>query len=156
MKCAIWNTIQFDAPGTMVIVAHFIERKLAEHGNSKVIPEAAPCQPKFDFRFGRAVPLQCLADLSGPTCQGLGCTDVGLCSKSGGKADVPRGRICTTPVIENSEPNFREGVLGWTAPDGIDCARMGSLQISNKGDRPWNRLAELAWIHRNIFSSFMG
>ena len=47
-------------------------------------------------------------------------------------------------------------VLGWTAPDGIDCARMRSLQISNKGDRPWNRLAELAWIHRNIFSSFMG
>jgi hypothetical protein len=28
-----------------------------------------------------------------------------------------------------------------TAPDGIDCARMSSLQISNKGDRPWNRLA---------------
>ena len=47
-------------------------------------------------------------------------------------------------------------VLGWTAPDGIDCARMRSLQISNKGDRPGNRLAELAWIHRNIFSSFMG
>ena len=46
-------------------------------------------------------------------------------------------------------------VLGWTAPDGIDCARMRSLQISNKGDRPWNRLAELAWTRRNIFSSFM-
>ena len=46
--------------------------------------------------------------------------------------------------------------LGWTAADGIDCARMRSLQISNKGDRPWNRLAELAWIHRNIFSSVMG
>src|ERR1700731_4478863 len=53
----------------------------------------------------------------------------------------------------------REGpvwVMGWTAPDGIDCARMRSLQISNKGDRPWNRLAELAWTRRNIFSSFMG
>jgi hypothetical protein len=35
--------------------------------------------------------------------------------------------------------------LWWTAPDGIDCARMRSLQVSNKGDRPWNRLAELAW-----------
>jgi len=46
--------------------------------------------------------------------------------------------------------------VGVDGPDGIDCARMRSLQISNKGDRPWNRLAELAWIHRNIFSSFMG
>ena len=48
------------------------------------------------------------------------------------------------------------GVLGWTAPDGIDCARMRSLQISNKGDRPWNRLAGLAWTRRKIFSSFTG
>ena len=55
-----------------------------------------------------------------------------------------------------SQFEFPQWVLGWTAPDGIDCARMRSLQISNKGDRPWNRLAELAWIHRNIFSSFMG
>jgi hypothetical protein len=30
------------------------------------------------------------------------------------------------------------------------CAKMKSLQISNKGDRPWNRLAELAWTRRNI------
>jgi hypothetical protein len=37
-------------------------------------------------------------------------------------------------------------VLGWTAPDGIDCVRIRSLQISNKGDHLWNRLAELAWI----------
>ena len=53
----------------------------------------------------------------------------------------------------------REGpvwVMGWTAPDGIDCARMRSLQISNKGDRPWNRLAELAWTRRNIFSKLHG
>jgi len=55
-----------------------------------------------------------------------------------------------------SQLNFSNGVMGWTAPDGIDCARMRSLQISNKGDRPWNRLAELAWTRRNIFSSFMG
>ncbi len=34
--------------------------------------------------------------------------------------------------------------MGWTAPDGIDGARMGSLQMSNEGDRPWNRLTELA------------
>ena len=46
--------------------------------------------------------------------------------------------------------------MGWTAPDGIDCARMRSLQISNKGDRPWNRLAELAWTRRNIFSKLHG
>ena len=55
-----------------------------------------------------------------------------------------------------SQFEFQQWVMGWTAPDGIDCARMRSLQISNKGDRPWNRLAELAWTRRNIFSSFMG
>jgi hypothetical protein len=33
------------------------------------------------------------------------------------------------------------------------CQR--SLQISDNGDRPWNRLAELAWTRRSIFSSFM-
>jgi len=37
-------------------------------------------------------------------------------------------------------------LLVWTAPDGIRRARMRSLQISVKGDRPWNRLAELVWI----------
>jgi hypothetical protein len=47
-------------------------------------------------------------------------------------------------------------VLGWTAPDGIDCARMRSLQISDRSDRPWNRLAELVWIRRSIFSNFTG
>ena len=36
------------------------------------------------------------------------------------------------------------------------CAKMRSPQISNKGDRPWNLLAELARIHRNTFFSFMG
>ena len=45
-------------------------------------------------------------------------------------------------------------LLLWTAPNGIECARMRSLQISDKGDRPWNRLAELAWIRRSTFSSF--
>jgi hypothetical protein len=42
------------------------------------------------------------------------------------------------PLSETDRPPW---VMGWTAPDGIDCARMRSLQISNKGDRPWNRLA---------------
>ena len=28
-------------------------------------------------------------------------------------------------------------------PDGIDCARLRSLQLSDQGDRPWTRLAEL-------------
>lgn len=31
-------------------------------------------------------------------------------------------------------------LLGWTAPDGIACARMRSLQISDKGDRPFSRI----------------
>jgi transposase, IS5 family len=29
-------------------------------------------------------------------------------------------------------------LLGWTAPDRHRCARIRSLQISDKGDRPWN------------------
>jgi hypothetical protein len=37
-------------------------------------------------------------------------------------------------------------VLVWTAPDGIDSARMRSPLISDKGGRPWNRLAGLGWI----------
>ena len=41
-------------------------------------------------------------------------------------------------------------------PHGIDCARMRSLQISDKGDRPWNRLAELAWTRRNMFFQLHG
>jgi hypothetical protein len=36
-------------------------------------------------------------------------------------------------------------VLVWTAPDGIDCARMRSLLISDRGDRPWKRLAGLGY-----------
>ena len=46
-------------------------------------------------------------------------------------------------------------LLVWTAPDGIKRARMRSLEISDKGDRPWNRLSELVWTRRNTFSSFM-
>ena len=71
---------------------------------------------------------------------------------------VPERIVANPPnsAIQIATRQWLVWVLGWTAPDGIDCARMRSLQISNKGDRPWNRLAELAWIHRNIFSSFMG
>ena len=47
-------------------------------------------------------------------------------------------------------------LLEWTAPDGIERARMRSLQISDKGNRPWNRLAELGWTRRSTFSSFTG
>ena len=65
-------------------------------------------------------------------------------------------RLMALSILVVSQFEFLQWVMGWTAPDGIDCARMRSLQISNKGDRPWNRLAELAWIRRNIFSSFMG
>ena len=43
-----------------------------------------------------------------------------------------------------------------TAPGGIECARVRSLLISDKGDRPRNRLAELGWIRRSTFFSFMG
>jgi hypothetical protein len=35
------------------------------------------------------------------------------------------------------------------------CARMRSLLISDEGDRPWTRLAELGWIRRSTFSSCM-
>jgi hypothetical protein len=34
-------------------------------------------------------------------------------------------------------------LLGRTAPNGIECARMSSLKFSIEGDRPWNRLSEL-------------
>ena len=48
-------------------------------------------------------------------------------------------------------------LLVWTAPGGIECARLRSLLlISDKGDRPWNRFAELGWIRRSMFFSFMG
>ena len=59
------------------------------------------------------------------------------------------------PRLLGEEPGERE-LLVWTAPGGIDCARMRSLEISDKGDRPWDRLAESGWIRRNIFSSFTG
>src|SRR3954470_15316225 len=64
-------------------------------------------------------------------------------------------------LISQSKLAYRAGrtsfhLLEWTAPDGIERARMRSLQISDKGDRPWNRLAELGWTRRSTFSSFTG
>ncbi len=47
-------------------------------------------------------------------------------------------------------------LLVWTAPGGIGCARVRSVLISNKGDRPWTRLAELEWIRRSMFFSCTG
>jgi hypothetical protein len=47
-------------------------------------------------------------------------------------------------------------VVGVDGPDGIDCARMRSLLISYKGDRPWSKLAALEWTRRNTSFSCMG
>jgi len=47
-------------------------------------------------------------------------------------------------------------LLVWTAPGGIGCARVRSVLISDKGDRPWTRLAELEWIRRSMFFSCTG
>jgi hypothetical protein len=41
-------------------------------------------------------------------------------------AERLHGDDTTVPVLAKS-------LLGWTAPDGINCARMRSLQISNEG-----------------------
>ena len=75
-------------------------------------------------------------------------------AEAGSIARVPAPEIET--LVCDGVRRHLAAMMVWTAPDGIDCARMRSLQISNKGDRPWNRLAELAWTRRNIFSSFMG
>jgi len=53
-------------------------------------------------------------------------------------------------------PHWLTLLLVWTAPGGIGCARVRSVLISNKGDRPWTGLAELEWIRRSMFSSFTG
>jgi hypothetical protein len=47
-------------------------------------------------------------------------------------------------------------IVGVDGPRRHRCARMRSLLISDKGDRPWTKLAELGWIRRSTFSSFMG
>jgi hypothetical protein len=51
---------------------------------------------------------------------------------------------------------FPPHLLVWTAPDGIERARLRSLLISDKGNRPWNRLVELGWTRRSTLFSFTG
>jgi len=53
-------------------------------------------------------------------------------------------------------PHWLTLLLVWTAPGGIGCARMRSVLISDKGDRPWTRLAELGWIRRSMCFSCTG
>jgi hypothetical protein len=65
-----------------------------------------------------------------------------------------RMRPCQLAIEHLDVPMILAFLLVWTAPDGIERARMRSLQISDKGDRPWTRLAELGWIRRSTFSSF--
>ena len=74
-------------------------------------------------------------------------------AEAGNIARVPAPEI-ETLVCEGIRRHLA-AMMVWTAPDGIDCARMRSLQISDNGDRPWNRLAELAWTRRSIFYSSM-
>jgi len=53
-------------------------------------------------------------------------------------------------------PTVRLGsFVGVDGPRRHRCAKVRSLLILDRGDRPWNRLAALAWIRRNTFSSFM-
>jgi len=54
----------------------------------------------------------------------------------------------------SGHPHWLALLLVWTAPGGIGCARVRSVLISDKGDRPWTRLAELEWIRRSMFFSF--
>ena len=63
-------------------------------------------------------------------------------------------------VFAEFETNLRrkrqlEGIKAAKARS-IGCARMRSVLISNKGDRPWTRLAGLEWTRRSMFSSFTG
>jgi len=46
-------------------------------------------------------------------------------------------------------PHWLTLLLVWTAPGGIGCARVRSVLISDKGDRPWTRLGRvLNWVFR--------
>jgi len=42
----------------------------------------------------------------------------------------------------------------WTAADGIERARMRLLQISDKGDRPHQQMAEVA-VSRQMFQEIL-
>ena len=54
-------------------------------------------------------------------------------------------RFVVAQTVHRNDPGvlLARNLLMWTAPDGIERARLRSLQISDKGDRPWNKLAEL-------------
>jgi hypothetical protein len=76
---------------------------------------------------------------------------------------IPHTHVMRTLTVfaEPHEVRIFDGtvasLLVWTAPGGIERARMRSLLlISDKGDRPWNRLSASEWIRRNTFSSFTG
>ena len=79
------------------------------------------------------------------------------------RADVERylklravARLASGQVeVERTAVEIGLEVMVWTAPNGIDCARLRPLQLSDQGDRPWTRLAELVWIHQSTFFSFM-
>jgi hypothetical protein len=61
-------------------------------------------------------------------------------------------------IIAKSRQNVSQLLIHLSvlpSPDGIECARLRSLLISDKGDRPWSRLAELGWTRRSTFSSSM-
>jgi len=66
-----------------------------------------------------------------------------------------RSAVSATEFSDNLGLPAWVRLLVWTAPGGIGCARMRSVLISNRGDRPWNRLAELEWTRRSMFFSFM-
>ncbi len=44
-------------------------------------------------------------------------------------------------------------LLAWIAPDSIGCAKMRSVLISDKGNRPRTILAELKLTRRSMFSA---
>jgi hypothetical protein len=56
--------------------------------------------------------------------------------------------------VFNLKAEMQEDVLGWTAPDGIRCAKL-VFASKLKGSRPCKRLAELASIRRSICSRCM-
>jgi len=65
-----------------------------------------------------------------------------------------RGKSPRELMTGHGHPHWLTLLLVWTAPGGIGCARVRSVLISDKGDRPWTRLAELEWIRRSMFFSF--
>jgi hypothetical protein len=86
----------------------------------------------------------------GGTCRfGKGQVGIGDPVKSMAKPGTERSVVDRAPNLEQQIGAFSRPshlLLVWTAPGGIDFARMRSLLISDKGGRPWNRLATSGWI----------